>query len=72
MCSLGLTAVVVETNTMQNAVFWMLRRVALVRTDGSGEHMAYIIRVKRISVLRTTLAVTKYQSFCSRDVICFL
>jgi hypothetical protein len=36
----------------------MLRRVALVRTDKSEERIAYIIRVKGISELGTTLAVT--------------
>jgi hypothetical protein len=36
----------------------MLRRVALVRTDVSEELSASIIRVTRIGVLGTTLAVT--------------
>jgi DNA-binding TFAR19-related protein (PDSD5 family) len=36
----------------------LLRRVALVRTDVSEELNAYIIRVKRIGELGTTLAVT--------------
>jgi hypothetical protein len=36
----------------------MLRRVALVRTDASEESIAYIIRVRRIGELGTTLAVT--------------
>jgi hypothetical protein len=36
----------------------MLRRVALVRTDVSGEHNASIVRVTRISEIGTTLAVT--------------
>jgi hypothetical protein len=36
----------------------MLRRVALVRTDVSEELSASIIRVTRIAVLGTTLAVT--------------
>jgi hypothetical protein len=36
----------------------MLRHVALVRTDVSGELSAYIIRVTRIGELGTTLAVT--------------
>jgi hypothetical protein len=31
----------------KNAVIWMLRRVALVRTDVSGERNTSIIRVKR-------------------------
>jgi hypothetical protein len=36
----------------------MLRRVALERTDVSKEHIASIVRVKRISELVTMLAVT--------------
>jgi hypothetical protein len=36
----------------------MLRRVALVRTDGSEELSDSIIRVTRICELGTTLAVT--------------
>jgi hypothetical protein len=35
----------------------MLRRVALVRTDVSGELSASFIRMTRIGELRTTLAV---------------
>jgi BRCT domain type II-containing protein len=35
----------------------MLRRVALIRTDFSEEISVYIIKVTRIGVLRTTLAV---------------
>jgi hypothetical protein len=37
---------------------WMLRRVALVRTDVSEELSASIIRVTRIGELGTTLAIT--------------
>jgi hypothetical protein len=37
---------------------WMLRRVALVRTDVSEEPSASFIRVIRIGELGTTLAVT--------------
>jgi hypothetical protein len=37
---------------------WMLRRVALVRTDVSEERSASFIRVTRIVELGTTLAVT--------------
>jgi hypothetical protein len=37
---------------------WMLRRVALVRTDVSEELSASFIRMTRIGVLGTTLAVT--------------
>jgi hypothetical protein len=40
----------------------MLRRVALVRTDVSEEHIASIIRVTRIGELGTTLAVTRARS----------
>jgi hypothetical protein len=36
----------------------MLRHVTLVRTDGSEERIASVIRVTRISELATTLAVT--------------
>jgi hypothetical protein len=43
---------------MKNGVFWMLRRVALVRTDVSEELRASFIRATRISKLGTTLAVT--------------
>jgi hypothetical protein len=37
---------------------WMLRRVALVRTDVSEEPRASFIRVTRIGELGTRLAVT--------------
>jgi hypothetical protein len=43
---------------MKNAVFWDLRRVALVSTDVSEELSASFIGVTRISELGTTLAVT--------------
>jgi hypothetical protein len=43
---------------MKNAVFWLLRRVALVRTDVSEELSVSIIKVTRIGELGTTLAVT--------------
>jgi hypothetical protein len=43
---------------MKNGVFWMLRRVALVRSDVSEELSAFFIRVTRIDELGTTLAVT--------------
>jgi hypothetical protein len=36
----------------------MRHRVALVRTDLSGERIAFNIRVKRISEIETALAVT--------------
>jgi hypothetical protein len=36
----------------------MLRRVTLVKTDGSEERIASIIRITRIGALETTLAVT--------------
>jgi hypothetical protein len=38
----------------------MLRRVALVRTDVSGEHSASIIRVTRIGELGTCASVASY------------
>jgi hypothetical protein len=40
----------------------MLRRVALVRSDVSGEHIASTIRVTGIGELSTTLAVTSNRS----------
>jgi hypothetical protein len=40
----------------------MLCRVALVRTDVSEEHVAFIIRMRRIGELGTTLAVTSNRS----------
>jgi hypothetical protein len=43
---------------MKNFVFWMLRQVALVRTDVSDELSASIISVTRIGELGTKLAVT--------------
>jgi hypothetical protein len=39
----------------------MLRRVALERTEGSGERSAPMIMVRRIGELGTTLAVTSNQ-----------
>jgi hypothetical protein len=45
---------------------WLLRRVSLVRRDVSEEHMAYIIKVKRIGELKTTLVVTSnFEYLCS-------
>jgi hypothetical protein len=43
---------------MKNAVFGILCRVALVRSDVSDELSASIIRVTRIGELGTSLAVT--------------
>jgi hypothetical protein len=39
----------------------MLRRVAVVGTDVSEDHITSIIRLTRIGELRTTLAVTSNQ-----------
>jgi hypothetical protein len=50
---------------MKNAVFWMLRRVALVTTDVSEEPSASIIRV-RIGELGT-LAVTRNRRAMRRN-----
>jgi demethoxyubiquinone hydroxylase (CLK1/Coq7/Cat5 family) len=47
----------------------MLRRMALVRTDVSEEHIASIIRVKRIGELGTTLAVTSNRSTLRRNTM---
>jgi hypothetical protein len=53
--------------TMKNGVFGMFRRVALVRTDVSGELSASYIRVTRIGELGTTLAVTSNRSTLRRN-----
>jgi hypothetical protein len=45
-----------------------LRRVALVRTDGSEELSASIIRVTRIGGLGTTLAVTSNRSIVQYSI----
>jgi hypothetical protein len=50
----------------------VLRRVALVRTDISGELGASIIRVKRIGKLGTTLAVTSNRRTLRRNEKCAL
>jgi hypothetical protein len=42
---------------------WMLRRVALVRTDVSEEPSASFIRVTKIGELGTTLPATSYRLF---------
>jgi hypothetical protein len=42
---------------LKNGVFWLLRRVALVRTDVSEEHGASFIRVTKIGELGTTYQV---------------
>jgi hypothetical protein len=52
---------------LKNGVFWMLRRVALVRTDVSEELSASFSRVTRISELRTTLAVTSNRRTLRRN-----
>jgi hypothetical protein len=44
--------------TKKNAVSGMLRRVALVRFEDAEERNAFIIRLKRIREIGTTLAVT--------------
>jgi hypothetical protein len=49
-----------------NAVFWDVTPVALVRTDVSEERIASIIRMTRIGELRTTLAVTSNRSTLQR------
>jgi hypothetical protein len=50
-----------------NVVFWLLRRVALVRTDVSEEHISSIIKVTRIGELGTTLAATINRSMLRRN-----
>jgi hypothetical protein len=49
-------------NRLKNVVSRMWHRVALLRTDGSVEHIAPIIRVARIGYLGTPLAVTNSRS----------
>jgi hypothetical protein len=44
----------------------MLGHVAFIRTDGSEEHITFIVRVTRISKLGTTLAVTSNRSMLYR------
>jgi hypothetical protein len=46
---------------------WMLRRVALVRTDISEELSTSFIRVTRICELGTTLAVTRKRRMLRRN-----
>jgi hypothetical protein len=46
---------------------WMLRHVALVRTDVSEEHSACVIKVTRISELGITLAVTSNRRKLQRN-----
>jgi hypothetical protein len=45
---------------------WILRRVALVRTDVSKELTASIIRVTRIGEVGTTLAVTRQPTHATK------
>jgi hypothetical protein len=46
---------------------WILRRLALVRTEVSEERCSFIIRVTRKSKLGTTLAVTSY---AAKEILC--
>jgi hypothetical protein len=48
----------------------MLRRMALVRTDISEEHIASIIKVTRIGELRSTFAVTSNRRTLRRNKKC--
>jgi hypothetical protein len=50
---------------MNNAIIWMLRRVAFVVTEVSEECISSIIRVTRIGELGTTLTVTINRSTLS-------
>jgi hypothetical protein len=56
-----------EALSKKNGVFWMLRRVALVRTEVSEEPSSYFIRVTRIDELGTTLAVTSNRRTLRRN-----
>jgi hypothetical protein len=51
--------------------FGLLRRVALVRTDVSEDHVASIIRVTRIGGLGKTLAVTSNRSTLRKNTLRF-
>jgi hypothetical protein len=51
---------------------WMLRRVALVRTDVSEECIASIIRVTRIGEQGTTLAVTSNRNKLRRNTMYYV
>jgi hypothetical protein len=51
----------------KNGVFWVLRRVALVRTYVSEELIASFIRMTRIGELGTTLAVTSNRGKLRRN-----
>jgi hypothetical protein len=55
---------------VKNAVHWVLRRMALVRTNFSEELIVSIIRVERIRELWTTLAVTSNWSKLGSVCLC--
>jgi hypothetical protein len=55
--------------TMKNGVCWMLRLVALLRTDVSEELSDSFIRATRISELGTTLAITSNRRTLHRNTI---
>jgi hypothetical protein len=60
-----------ESISLQRMMFsGFLRRVALVRTDISEELIASFIRVKRLSELGTTLAVTCNRRTLRRNTAC--
>jgi hypothetical protein len=52
---------------MKNGVFWVIRRVALVRTDVSEELSAPFMSVTRIGELGTTQAVTSNRRTLRRN-----
>jgi hypothetical protein len=54
---------------MQNAVFWDVTPMALVRSDLLGERIASIIRVTRIGELRTLVVTTNRNTFFIRCVL---
>jgi hypothetical protein len=54
---------------MKNGVFWVLRRVALVRTDVSEEPGASFIRVTKIGELGTTQAATSNRRTLRRNTV---
>jgi hypothetical protein len=55
--------------TMNNVVFRMFRRVALVRTDVSEKRSASTMRATRISEVGTTLVVTSNRRKLQRNIV---
>jgi hypothetical protein len=54
---------------MKNAVFWDATLCGSCKNRRSEEHSTTIIRVTRVDVIRTTLAVTSNRSTLRRNTI---